>query len=125
MSALTQKAAILEALVRLSSARREKLDAVDYATFVDGLVEFAADDVNAVCRHLGLVAPGEYEPRFPPLFVLRQACIDRQRARQPKLTAPSLAAQYPPLSDEQRSNLRRLLNRALGRTAMPPTGGEA
>lgn len=125
MSAAMHKAAILQALVRLGSARREKLDQVDYETFVDGLLEFEAADVAAVCQHYGRLAPREFEPRFPPLFVLRQACIDRQRWRQAKLAAPSLADQYPPLSEEKRSHIRQLFDRALGRRSMPSSGGDA
>lgn len=70
-----KEARIHNALVRLSSARREKLSAEDYDVFCDGLGEFDARIVEQVCDELGRIAPDEYSPRFPELHVIRARCF--------------------------------------------------
>ncbi|MDH5244830.1 MAG: hypothetical protein OEW98_00140 [Betaproteobacteria bacterium] len=68
--------------------------------FVDGLTSYPAAIVARVCETLGYEPPGEYEPRFPPLHVIRARCqqvVDRQREASAVLPAAALDARYPPL----------------------------
>lgn len=124
MTTVAAKADITRALMRLGSARREKLDRVDFEVFVDGLIEFPGDVVAAVCLELGRVAPLEFQPRFPPLFVIRELCHRRitDHARQRHaLAAPAVADQFPPISDEKWAEIRAQFESVLRRRTMPGT----
>lgn len=63
-----------QALVRLASARREKLAAVDFDVYCDKLQVFDAELVKRVCSVLETEEPGEYQPRFPDLPFLVARC---------------------------------------------------
>jgi hypothetical protein len=125
MDARTQverDARVTRALMKLSSARREKLDKLDFETYVEGLREFSADVVDVVCGDFARIAPEEYQPRFPPLSAIREGCIRRVQATETKrkaLSAPALDAQYPPLSEEKWAEIRARFEEVLGRRTMP------
>lgn len=119
------EADITRALMRLGSARREKLDRVDFEVFVDGLAEFPSDVVTAVCLELGRVAPAEFQPRFPPLSVIRELCHRRVTDRvshQRALAAPPVSEQFPPISDEKWAEIRKQFETVLRRRTMPDAG---
>lgn len=114
MSTPSQKtkhaAMITNALVRLSSARREKLSKEDFDVYVDGLLPFGGTLAAQVCENLALEAPGEFEPRFPPLYVIRERCqrvVERERERTARLPAAKLDTLYPKLSPEEHRELMR------------------
>lgn len=61
--------------------------------FVDGLREFPVDTVANVCGDLGRISPDEFEPRFPPLYRIRELCfreVEAQNLRRLQLNAPKL-----------------------------------
>lgn len=94
MSSLRSKAEqivrITDALTKLGAARREKLAAADFAVYEDGLIEFPIEVVVTVCAELGRTAPADFQPKFPPLHAIREACfsvVERQQQRRKQLTA--------------------------------------
>jgi hypothetical protein len=118
---LTQEGRITVALTRLGAARRERLDSEDYAAFVGGLLEFPVDDVERVCEELGRIAPEEYQPRFPPLHVIREQCyriLEQRRAKRLALKPANLDELYPPIAPERMAELRRNFEAQLRRHSM-------
>ncbi len=114
------EARITRALMKLGAARREKLDKLDFETFVDGLREFRAETVEQVCGDFGRIAPEEYQPRFPPLHLLREAChqiVDRLNERR-QLQAAPLEERFPPLSEAKWAEIRQQFDRVLRRRSM-------
>lgn len=119
---VAHEARITRALMRLGAARREKLDKVDYEAFVAGLVTFSAEVVERVCESIGRVAPEEFQPRFPLLSTLREACFrdeEQHRVRRAALRAPNPDEEYPPLSEEKWAEIRAKFQEVLSRRAMP------
>jgi hypothetical protein len=107
-----------DAIVRLASARRETLAEQDLDVFCDGVAEFSGDVVRAACDELGKEAPADFEPRFPPLHVLRLRCrqlVDERRyATLKKLPMPKAE---PPISAERMDTiLAQIRAAALGKT---------
>lgn len=97
------EAILHNALTRLSSARREKLSREDYDVFADGLIGCDCDVVARVCEELGREAPGEYEPRFPPLHIILERVRlvlrhQRERAEQQRLLTRAVT---PPVAPEK------------------------
>lgn len=108
------EAKLTDALLRLGVARREKLSKADFEVFADGLREFPIDVVRHVCDELGRIAPLEFQPRFPPLYILREEClkrIDATRARRQLLNAPK----PEPIPDEKWQEISRQFAEAVGR----------
>jgi len=118
---VTRIARITRALMKLSAARREKLDKVDFETFVEGLSEFDPAIVEQVCGDFARIAPEEYQPRFPPLHMLRGACIRAvEMANSRRLALKASKDEKPaPLTDGQRAHLRSLFQRSLPGKAVP------
>lgn len=108
------------ALGRLASARRESLSKEDYAVFADGLREFPLEDVMRVCDDLGRIAPEEYQPRFPPLHVIRAECfrVMQHRSERKMLTHAELSELYPPLPPERVTEILRRFREVLSEKAM-------
>ena len=115
------KARLTRALARLAGARREKLERLDFEVFVEGLEQFEARDVETVCDELSRIAPDEFQPRFPPLHVIREACFRRIAGRDSAraLTAARVDELYPPLSPEKREALLAQFRAVLRRKVMP------
>jgi len=116
------EARLTDALVRLGSARREKLSKEDFDVYADGLREFPTDVVRLACDELGRTAPEEFQPRFPPLHVIRERClkaVEANRAKQQLLRAPSREELYPLLPQEKIDEFKRKIQDAIGRKAMP------
>jgi len=85
------EAKLATALAKLGAARREKLSKEDFTVFADGLREFPIETVIRVCDELGRIAPDEFQPRFPPLYVIREHChtaVAAGKAKLAMLTAP-------------------------------------
>jgi hypothetical protein len=118
---LTQEGRITVALTRLGAARRERLDTADFDAFVAGLIEFPVDDVERVCAELGRIAPEEFQPRFPPLHILREQCFrlaEHRRAKKLALKPANLDQLYPPMSPERMAELRREIEAGVRRHSM-------
>jgi len=115
-----QRARLTRALMRLSSARREKLEKVDFETFVEGLADIPVDIVEQVCADFTRVAPEEFQPRFPPLYTIREACRRVQAVRAERMALKAPEDEKPaPLTDGQRAHLRSLFQRSLPGKAVP------
>ncbi len=113
-------ARITKALLKLSAARREKLDKVDFETFVEGLTEFEPDFVEIVCGDFARISPEPYQPRFPALHTLREACHrTADMARERKALKAAKEERPDPLTDAQWANLRRLFQRSLPGSPLP------
>ncbi len=115
------EAAITRAIMRLGSARREKLDKVDFERYADGLRQFSAVIVARVCDELGDVAPQEFQPRFPPLHVIRELCIraeSYEREKRLALKAPDLEARFPPLPPDKWAEIKARFHAVLQRKVM-------
>ena len=109
-----------KALIKLSAARREKLDKVDFETFIEGLAEFDPAIVEQVCGDFGRIAPEEYQPRFPPLYMLRESCIRVQAVARERLALKSAKPERPAdLTEGQRKHLRELFQRSLPSRPVP------
>jgi hypothetical protein len=111
------EARLTDALVRLGSARREKLSKEDFDVYADGLRAFPIDVVQRVCLELGHQAPAEFQPRFPPLYVIREACIkavEAARTRRLMLSAP----RQEPADPERLEQLKRDIAAELRRKSM-------
>lgn len=116
------EARITRALMKLGAARREKLDKLDFEAYVDGLKEFPAEAVEHVCDELGRIAPEEFQPRFPALYVVRERCFQRLSATSAKralLTAAPIDERFPPLSPEKREEILAKFRAVLRRRTMP------
>lgn len=115
------EARITRALMKLGSARREKLDKLDFETYVEGLSEFRSETVEQVCGDYARIAPDDYQPRFPPLHLLREAChrIVERLNEQRQLQAAPLEDRYPPLSEAKWAEIRQQFDRVLRRRTMP------
>lgn len=93
---------LTNALMRLGAARREKLSTADFAVFADGLRDYPIAVVERVCEDVGRRAPDEFQPRFPPLHVLRESCALAVRvSREKQLNPPRLEEQFPAPSPER------------------------
>jgi hypothetical protein len=111
------EARLTDALVRLGSARREKLSKEDFDVYADGLRAFPIDVVQRVCLELSHQAPAEFQPRFPPLYVLRERCIkavEFGRARRLMLSAPK----GEPADPERLEQLKRDIAAEIARKSM-------
>lgn len=111
------EAKLTDALLRLGAARREKLSKADFEVFADGLREFPVDVVREVCIELGKVAPIEFQPRFPPLYIIREQClkvIDARRTRRRILDAPK----PDPIAPEKWEEIQKRFAEAVGRKSM-------
>ena len=114
------RARLTRAVMRLSSARREKLEKVDFETFVEGLADLPVDIVEQVCLDFGRIAPEEYQPRFPPLYMLRESCIRAQAVARERLALKSAKPERPAdLTEGQRKHLRELFQRSLPSRPVP------
>jgi len=110
---------IHHALVRLAAARREKLAPEDYDVFADGLSQFDPTVVQQVCDELGRMAPDEWQPRFPPLFVIRTQCFRVQAHREAERTLRlNPPAKEPPLPPEKWEAIKAQFQAVLQRKVM-------
>lgn len=92
-----KEAALTTALMRLGSARRERLNAEDLKVYADGLRPFPLEAVVAVCRALEQQTPAEFGPRYPTLGDVVQDVRDylkREQIRREQLT-PKLTEGRP------------------------------
>lgn len=119
------EARITKALTLLGAARRERLDKADYEAFVLGLTEFKAEIVERVCDELGRIQPDEFQPKFPPLYVIRRECFkaknyadEREREKRERLN-PSPVFREKPIAPEKLANFRRDVEALLKRKVMP------
>lgn len=113
------EAKLVNALTRLSSARREKLEKQDYAVYADSLREFPIDVVIRVCEDLGRIAPAEYQPRFPPLHLIRSECVAILARRNEIANERRLAARkQEPASPERLEQFLRDVKAAVAKKAM-------
>lgn len=116
-----KEARIHNAIVRLSSARREKLSPEDYDVFCDGLQEFDARVVEQVCEELGRIAPDDFSPRFPELHVIRSRCmlVLRFEAEREALKHKPIAhLEGPLIAPEKWAEFRARVAEAVRRKAM-------
>lgn len=116
------EARITKALLKLSSARREKLTPLDFEVFVVGLASFDASVVEQVCDEFGRIAPDEFQPKFPPLYQLREQCfrtVEAWKERRKALKAAPLEERFPPLSPERFEEIKAMFRQAIGRKEMP------
>lgn len=115
------EARVTKALLRLSSARREKLSAIDFEVFVDGLREFDAGIVEQVTEDFGRIAPEEFQPRFPPLHQLREQCFRAREAGQARrqLREAPISERFPPLAPEKFEEIKARFREVLDRKVMP------
>ena len=119
---LAHDAQVTRALMKLGAARREKLDKLDYEAYVEGLSGFSAEIVTRVCLELGYIAPEEFQPRFPPLYVIREQCLkatERSREARKALKAADLEDRFPPLAPDKWAEIREKFKAVLGRKVMP------
>lgn len=115
-------ARVTRALLRLSSARREKLSDTDFEVYVDGLREFEAGIVERVCDDYGRISPDEFQPRFPPLYLLREACfkaIEAGKARVMALKEAPLNERFPPLPPEKFEEIKARFRAVLEKKSWP------
>lgn len=109
---------IHHALVRLAVARREKLAPEDYDVFADGLTQFDPTIVQLVCDDLGRIAPEDYQPRFPPLHVIRTQCFRVQAHREAERTRRLAPPTEPPLAPEKWDAIRAQFQAVLERKVL-------
>lgn len=90
--------------------------------FCDGLREFDPRIVERVCEDVGRVAPEEFEPRFPPLHVLRGRCQVIRRYEDEQAAArsrPALPAYHQkPVSPDEWARFKDAVAQVVKRKAM-------
>ncbi len=116
---VTRLARITKALMKLGAARREKLDKVDFETYVEGMAEFAPEIVEQVCADFARVAPDEFQPRFPPLHLLRETCHKTAERLRERRLALNPAPEPEPLTDAQWLHLQRLFRQKMPGSPIP------
>jgi hypothetical protein len=109
-----KEVALTNALVRLGSARRERLTTEDMKVYADGLRPWPLEAVVAVCEDFARAPVEEFGPRFPTLGSVLQGVKDhlkREQIRKEQATVrlPEGRMVNPPKVAELRQRFEQLV----------------